>query len=441
MDGDAKLRYFEMLLRLGYKEIEVSYPSASQTEFDFTRRLITTGAIPEDVTIQVMAPCREDLILTTIEAVRGAKKIIVHIHMSTSACFREVVFKKSKGEMLARAVRCAQLVREATRLSPGAETRQTEWTLEFTPENFQDTSLDFALEICEAAKAVWRPTRDNPIIFNLAATVEGCLFGNGERTGNVDLVTLGMNLYTQDLGREHQAIIRINAQSGKGGIGWLAKNVLGGVELPRGLEIAFTRVVKSHADATGGEITHAVLEGLFQREYMSLGASQIATVRCDHTMEDSSVQVDAAVAVGGVQHHLRGAGPDLISSIVQAVQRSTLTETGFSTRHHSIQKQQGQEEDKHAVFVELGEVDAHGCWGVGMHDSVAWASLAAVSLQLSINFGTLCIDLTVIQVLCAVGKAQNDSSRATTPHSTSPGSGKGSDDQWTCVCSLGCDGA
>ncbi|KAL4904005.1 hypothetical protein BDW74DRAFT_179095 [Aspergillus multicolor] len=399
MDGAAKLRYFHFLLQLGYKEIEVSYPSASATEYDFTRQLITTGAIPDDVTIQVMAPCREDLIRKTIESVRGAKSVILHIHVSTSDCFREIVFNLTEKQMIDLAVRCTKLIRSLTKDSPDPEMRQTEWTLEFTPENFQDTSVDFGLNICEAVKGVWEPSVSNQIIFNLTSTVEvampnvfadqveffcdhiterekvcvslhnhndrgcavataemsqlagadrveGCLFGNGERTGNVDLVTLALNLYTQgvhpglnfgdinavvdlveeltkipvhsrapyagkfvfctftgthqdairkgykrraaieqklgrstkwrmpylpmdpvDLGRKHEAIIRLNAQSGKGGIAWYVNDVFG-IDLPRELEVDFTRVVKGYANEMALEITHEMIEDLFRERYM-----------------------------------------------------------------------------------------------------------------------------------------------------------------------------
>lgn len=399
MDGAAKLRYFHFLLELGYKEIEISYPSASQTEYDFTRHLITTGAIPDDVTIQVMAPCREDLIRTTIESVRGAKSAIIHLHVSTSDCFREVVFNLTENEMVDLAVRCAKTTRALTKDSPDPDMAKTEWTLEFTPENFQDTSVYFGLSICEAVKAAWEPTVEHPIIFNLTSTVEvampnlfadqveffcdhiterdkvcvslhnhndrgcavataelsqlagadrveGCLFGNGERTGNVDLVTLALNLYTQgvhpgiqfgdinavvnlveeltkipvhyrapyagkfvfctftgthqdairkgyknrasiernlgrspkwripflpmdpvDLGRKHEAVIRINAQSGKGGIAWYVNDVFH-IDLPRELEIDFTKMVKSYANVNGLEITHEMIEELFRDRYM-----------------------------------------------------------------------------------------------------------------------------------------------------------------------------
>ena len=238
-----------MLVDLGYKEIEVSFPSASDTDFDFTRRLIETpGTVPDDVWLQVLSPCREDLIKRTVQSLKGAKKALVHIYLATSECFRRVVFSKNKEDTLATAVRCTKLVRALTKDDPSQS--GTEWAFEFSPETFSDTEPEFVIEVCEAVKAAWEPSVENPIIFNLPATVEmstpnvyadqieyfcrnvterekicvslhphndrgcavaaaelaqmagadrveGCLFGNGERTGNVCLVTLAMNLYSQ----------------------------------------------------------------------------------------------------------------------------------------------------------------------------------------------------------------------------------------------------
>lgn len=250
MDGDQKFRFFKMLVDIGYKEIEVAFPSASQTDFDFTRRLIETpGATPDDVWLQVLSPCREDLIRRTVESLKGAKKAILHIYLATSECFRRIVFGMSKEQNLEMAVRCTKYARSITKDDPN---NTTEWQFEFSPETFSDTEPEFAVTICEAVKAAWGPTEDNPIIFNLPATVEkwtpnvfadlietfctnmterekfvvsvhphndrgcaiaaaelaqmagaqrveGTLFGNGERTGNVDLVTLALNLYTQGI--------------------------------------------------------------------------------------------------------------------------------------------------------------------------------------------------------------------------------------------------
>ena len=530
MDGNAKFRYFQSLVRLGYKEIEISYPSASETEFDFTRRLITTpGVVPENVWIQVMAPCREDLIRTTIESVRGASKIILHIHLSTSNCFREVVFNMTEKETIDRAVRCTQLIRELTQESADPEIMKTEWTLEFTPENFQDTSLEFALKICEAVKAVWQPTEENRIIFNLPSTVEvampnvfadqieffcdhitergkvcvslhthndrgcavaatemaqlagadrveGCLFGNGERTGNVDLVTLALNLYTQgicpeidfsdinqvvdmveeltripvhlrapyagkyvfctftgthqdairkgykrresletkagqlpkwrmpylpmdpvDLGRKHEAIIRLNSQSGKGGIAWFVNEVFN-IEMPRDLEIAFTRVVKAYANHTGLEITHRTIDDLFRTHYMLSNPAGLELLSCNlkgskaqfaepddepHILanENTTVDLQASVAIKCIRYDICGSGFDVLTSIMSAV-----NQFGFNFELLDYKKQLlGSKEDttdsrKSASFVKLMSDNASTSWGVGIHEDPVWASLQAVSL-------------------------------------------------------------
>ncbi|KAJ5204965.1 2-isopropylmalate synthase, partial [Penicillium cinerascens] len=249
MDGEQKYRFFKMLVEIGYKEIEVSFPSASQTDFDFTRRLVEEpGLTPDDVCLQVLAPCREDLIRRTVDSLKGAKKAILHIYLATSPCFRRIVFNMNREQSLKRAVDCTKYARSITKDDPSQA--GTDWQLEFSPETFSDTEPDFAVEVCEAVKAAWEPSVEKPIIFNLPATVEmstpnvyadqieyfcnkmterekfvvslhphndrgcavaaaelaqmagaqrveGTVLGNGERTGNVDLVTLALNLYTQ----------------------------------------------------------------------------------------------------------------------------------------------------------------------------------------------------------------------------------------------------
>ncbi|KAL2821793.1 hypothetical protein BDW59DRAFT_163975 [Aspergillus cavernicola] len=528
MDGAAKLRYFHFLLQLGYKEIEISYPSASQTEYDFTRELITTGAIPDDVAIQVMAPCREDLIRKTIESVRGARSVILHAHVSTSDCFREVVFNLTEREMIDLAVRCTRLIRSLTKDSLDPGMRQTVWTLEFTPENFQDTSVGFGLNICEAVKAAWQPTSQNQIIFNLTSTVEvampnvfadqveffcdhiterekvcvslhnhndrgcavataemsqlagadrveGCLFGNGERTGNVDLVTLALNLYTQgvhpglnfgdinavvelveeltkipvhsrapyagkfvfctftgthqdairkgykrrtaieqklgrstkwrmpylpmdpdDLGRKHEAIIRLNAQSGKGGIAWYVNDVFR-IDLPRELEIDFTKVVKSYANENALEITHEMIEGLFRRRYMPTTSRDIG---CLSGRENGKDAVDPHVeeypegrpvlppATGHMQTEL---GPSrrndvarLDTAIWQSV-KSAVKKLGFNFEilDHALQATDSCEElveaTRYAGFVKVApECSTSPVWGVAIAEDPISAALQAV---------------------------------------------------------------
>lgn len=249
MDGEQKLRFFKMLVEIGYKEIEVSFPSASQVDFDFTRRLVEEpGLTPDDVWLQVLAPCREELIRRTVDSLRGAKKAILHIYLATSPCFRRIVFNMNKEESLKRAVECAKYARSITKDDPSMA--GTEWQFEFSPETFSDTEPEFAVQVCEAVKEAWGPTVENPIIFNLPATVEmstpniyadqieyfctnmterekfvvslhphndrgcavaaaelaqmagaqrveGTVLGDGERTGNVDLMILALNLYTQ----------------------------------------------------------------------------------------------------------------------------------------------------------------------------------------------------------------------------------------------------
>src|SRR5271170_5574913 len=239
-----------MLVSLGYKEIEVSFPSASQTDYDFTRSLVEAndGTVPDDVWLQVLSPCREDFIRRTVESLRGAKKAILHLYLATSECFRRIVFGMTEDESVALAVKCTEFARAITKDDP--EQRGTQWLYEFSPETFSDTSPEFVVRICEAVKEAWGPTEQEQMIFNLPATVEmatpnifadqieyfcthmterkkfcvsvhphndrgcaiaaaelaqmagaqrveGTLFGNGERTGNVDLVTLALNLYTQ----------------------------------------------------------------------------------------------------------------------------------------------------------------------------------------------------------------------------------------------------
>ncbi|KIN08861.1 hypothetical protein OIDMADRAFT_108333, partial [Oidiodendron maius Zn] len=249
MDSKQKWEYFKMLIELGYKEIEVSFPSASQTDFEFTRRLVETpGAVPDDVYLQVLSPCREELVRRTVDSLKGAKKAILHIYLATSQCFRQIVFGMTEEETLNLAVASTKYARAITKGDP--EQAATEWLLEFSPECFSDSSPEFIIRVCNAVRAAWEPSPDQPIIFDLPATVEmstpnvyadqieyfcthiserekicvsvhphndrgcaiaaaefaqmagadrveGCLFGNGERTGNVDLVTLALNLDKQ----------------------------------------------------------------------------------------------------------------------------------------------------------------------------------------------------------------------------------------------------
>lgn len=389
MDPTRKLRMFELLCRIGFKQIEVAFPSASQLDFDFVRRLIEERRIPDDVTIEVLTQAREDLIQRTFESLRGAPRAIVHVYNATAPTFRRVVFQMSREEVESLAVRSATLMHDLAARQP-----DTDWTFQYSPEVFSGTELDFALHISNAVMDVWQPTPQHKAILNLPATVEmstpnvyadqiewmhrhlarrdsivlsvhphndrgcavaaaelavlagadrieGCLFGNGERTGNVDLVTLALNLYSQgidpgldfsdinavariaedctqlpihprhpyvgdlvftafsgshqdairkgltaqaaqpegspwdvpylpidpaDLGRSYDSVVRVNSQSGKGGVAFLLETHYG-VVLPRRLQIAFSGVVQTAAEAHGGELSASKLWDLFTARY------------------------------------------------------------------------------------------------------------------------------------------------------------------------------
>jgi 2-isopropylmalate synthase len=404
MDQARKLRMFETLVRIGFKEIEVAFPSASQVDFDFVRRLIDEGRIPGDVTIQVLVQAREDLIDRTFASLRGARRAVVHVYNATAPLFRRVVFQKDRAGVLEIATRATAQIRDLAAADP-----RTEWGFEYSPETFSATELDFSKEICDAVVETWGATPARQAIVNLPATierstpniyadqiewmhrnlarrdsivlsvhphndrgtavaaaelavmagadrVEGCLFGSGERTGNVDLVTLALNLYSQgvdpgldfsdidgvravaehctqlpvhprhpyagdlvytsfsgshqdaikkgfaardaqdvgdaiwempylpidpaDVGRNYDAVIRVNGQSGKGGIAYLLGTAYG-LDLPRRLQIEFARVVQERADTTGGELTARDLFALFDSTYRVVGPGSLAGTGAD----------------------------------------------------------------------------------------------------------------------------------------------------------------
>jgi 2-isopropylmalate synthase len=493
-DGDQKLNFFKHLVEIGYKEIEVSFPSASQTDFEFTRHLVETpGIVPDDVWLQVLSPCREDLIRRTVESVSGTKKAIIHIYLATSECFRRIVFGYSEDELMEMAVRCTKL---------------------FSPETFSDTSPEFCIRICEAVKAAWEPSEENPIIFNLPATVEmstpnvyadqieyfsrniterekvcvslhphndrgcavaaaelaqmagaqrveGCLFGNGERTGNVDLVTLALNLYTQginpnvdfsdlnkvidlveesnkipvhprapyggqlvvcafsgshqdaikkgftlrdkahttsedpwvmpylpldpaDIGRTYEAIIRVNSQSGKGGVAWIIKRLLD-LDLPRGLQIAFSKVVQREADTHGRELKPTEIQKLFEDEYHLKGSARFTLIDYDimkdRTQQDVAPQdqrrtFKGIIALNGVQHHISGVGNGAISSLSNALRDLGIELDVADYKEHAIG---GGKNVKAATFIECTASGSNEkVWGVGIHEDVVQASLTAL---------------------------------------------------------------
>lgn len=511
MTGDEKWVYFQVLVECGFKEIEVAFPSASQTDFDFVRRLIETpGAVPDDVYVQVLAPCREELIRRTVESVRGAKNAIIHIYNATSPCFREVVFNADQQQTLALAERCTALVRSLTKDSADPEIRKTNWLFEYSPEVFSDTEPVFALEVCEAVKAAWEPSTTSPIIFNLPATVEmstpniyadqieffsthiserekvhislhphndrgcavaaselgqmagadrveGCLFGNGERTGNVDIVTLALNLYTQgvspnlefsdlksiiktccecnkipihprhpyagdlvftafsgshqdaikkgfkhqegkrfwkvpylpidpaDLGANYEAVIRVNSQSGKGGVAYIVERDLK-FELPRNLQIAFSRVVQAEAERIGKELGPADIVHLFQVAYGLIEEEKAFTLKhysvseVPGAEEAVSRQFTGTVAkTGDPDYIVTGLGNGPLSSLLDGMAK----QFSFDAEIKSYNQQSiGKGNKTTAVcFVELkrtDDVSEGSIWGVAMdHDTTA-AGLQAV---------------------------------------------------------------
>lgn len=523
-----------MLVDIGYKEIEVSFPSASQTDFDFTRRLIETpGVVPDDVWLQVLSPCREDLIRRTVESLRGAKKGLIHIYLATSECFRRIVFNFTKEESIELAIRCTKLVRSLTKDDPTQQA--TEWAFEFSPETFSDTEPDYALAVCEAVKAAWGPTVENPIIFNLPATVEmstpnvyadqieyfcrniseretvcvslhphndrgcavaaaelaqmagadrveGCLFGNGERTGNVDLVTLGLNLYTQgvhpnidfsdlariietvevcnkipvherapyggslvvcafsgshqdaikkgfqvreqeakdyedpwqvpylpldpqDIGRTYEAVIRVNSQSGKGGAAWIILRQLS-LDLPRGLQVAFSKVVQKKADELGRELKPNEITTLFEQTYFINHNPRFSMVDYSILPDRSSSPVpaqpgktpvtkdlkrvfDGVVSVDGREFKLQGRGNGPISSLANALKNVGVNLDVQDYKEHAIGKGR---DVKAATYIECTAAGSQSrVWGVGIHADVVQSSLIALlSAASNVSFPEWC---------------------------------------------------
>lgn len=533
MNGEEKWRYFKMLCALGYKEIEVSFPSASQIDFDFTRRLIETpGAVPDDVFLQVLSPCRPDLIRRTVESVRGAKNAIIHIYLATSECFRQVVFGYTEEQTLELAVECTKLVRSLTKDDP--TTAGTNWQFEFSPECFSDTDPDYALRVCRAVKAAWGPNgaAGDQIIFNLPATVElstpniyadlveyfstnigdresvcvslhphndrgcsvaaaelgqmagadrveGCLFGNGERTGNVDLVTLALNLYTQgvsphidfsdmnsvievvesctkipvhprapyggslvcaafsgshqdaikkgfqnrarlglsnedpwagmpylpldpqDIGRNYEAIIRVNSQSGKGGSAFILHSKLQ-LDLPRGLQVAFSKVVQRRAEELGRELLANEITDLFEETYflrenprLSLVDYSISPDRTQSPMpaangrtQDTKSMIrifEGVILLDGVEYKLRGRGNGPISSMAASLKEVGIDLDVHDYKEHAIGEGRGV---KAASYLECKPTGSkQTVWGVGIHEDVVYSSLLAM-LSAASNFLT-----------------------------------------------------
>jgi 2-isopropylmalate synthase len=440
MSGEEKMELFKLLVDIGFKEIEVGFPSASQIEFDFIRRLIEEKRIPDDVTIQVLTQAREELIYRTVESVRGAKNVILHLYNSVSPQQRRLVFGLGKPEIVSIATRATRLIKDLMPTLP-----ETRVIFEYTPESFALTEVDFALEICEAVVDVWQPTRDQRIILNLPETVEvstpnvyadqiewfcrhlrcreaaiisihthndrgtgvaaaelgllaggerveGTLFGNGERTGNVDIVTLALNMYMQgidpgldfsnlnairaiyekctrmevpvrqpyagdlvftafsgshqdairkgmaareatpealwevpylpidpqDIGRSYKAIIRINAQSGKGGVAYLMEQTFG-LQLPKAMHAEFGRVIQSLADASGDELSSTQLLQAFEREYLHCaGPYQLEHLSMERIQDTETFSCAACMRIDGAVRDVRGQDSDSVQTVIRA---------------------------------------------------------------------------------------------------------------------------
>ncbi|APT83850.1 2-isopropylmalate synthase [Corynebacterium aquilae] len=517
MSPERKRRMFDLLVDMGYKEIEVGFPSASQTDFDFVRHIIEENRIPDDVTIQVLVQAREHLIRRTFEACQGAKNVIVHFYNSTSILQRRVVFRKDREAVKKLATDAAELIKEIAKDYP-----ETNWRWEYSPESYTGTELEYAKEVCDAVVEVMDPSPENPIIINLPSTVEmitpnvyadsiewmsrnlnrrdsiilslhphndrgtgvaaaelgymagadrieGCLFGNGERTGNVCLVTLGLNMLTQgvdpqidfsdidyirrtveycnqlrvperhpyggdlvftafsgshqdavnkgldamaakvspgathsavpaeamrkeqwevpylpidpkDVGRSYEAVIRVNSQSGKGGVAYIMKTDHG-LDLPRPMQVEFSSVVQAVTDAEGGEVESKQMWDIFAVEYLNHTSpvEQIA-IRVDAAQtENDHATVTASLIVGGEEKQVTGQGNGPLAAYANA-----LESLGIDVEiQEYIQHARTAGDDAEAAAYILAEVNGAKSWGVGIAGSITYASLKAVTSSIN----------------------------------------------------------
>jgi 2-isopropylmalate synthase len=497
MGADRKNRMFDLLIGMGFKEIEVAFPSASQTDFDFVRSIIESGRIPDDVAIQVLTQCRPELIERTFEAVKGAKKVILHFYNSTSTLQREVVFRSDRAGVRNLAVTAAKQIKQLADAAP-----QTDFMFEYSPESFTGTELDFALDVCEAVKAELKPTRQKRLIFNLPATVEmatpntyadqfewfgrhisdrdsvilsvhphndrgtavaaaelalmagadrveGTLFGNGERTGNVDIVTMALNLFTQgvdpdldlhdvsairdvaefctqlpvhqrhpyvgdlvytafsgshqdaikkgfdaqalrndplflvpylpidpkDVGRDYEAVIRINSQSGKGGMAYILR-ADHGLDLPRSLQIEFSKIAQDVMDREGKELTPPELWSLFQRTYLLTDAPMVLVKQQMVPASADNRELSAVLQrADGSTLTIEGNGNGPIDAFVDALKRAFPVEFSFLDYHeHAVGRGANATA---ACYVEIQDAKGQILHGVGIDPNIIVASLKA----------------------------------------------------------------
>jgi 2-isopropylmalate synthase len=499
MDAEKKMRFFKCLLAVGLKEIEVGFPSASQTDFDFVRELIEGGHIPDDVTIQVLTQARDDLIERTFESLKGAKRAIVHYYNACAPSFRKIVFNQDKAGVKAIAVAAGQTIKRLADAAP-----ETRWGFEYSPEVFSSTEVDFAVEVCNAVIEVFQPTPANKLILNLPATiecatpnnyadqiewfgrhidqrasvllsvhthndrgtgvaaselavmagadrVEGCLFGNGERTGNVCLVTLALNLYTQgvdpqldfsdidtvrkvvedcnqipvhprhpyvgdlvhtafsgshqdairkgfaqqkadavwevpylpidpaDIGRDYEAVIRVNSQSGKGGITFLLEQEYG-INLPRRMQIEFSQVVQKETDRLGLEMSAKQIYQLLEREYLQ--ATTPYSLKGHRLQEENGTSaVDVEVLSNGDSQHWRGIGKGpleaLVAGLPVAVEIMDYSEHAIGAGTNA----------KAAAYIELRVNGGRALHGVGIDENLTTASFRALFSALNRALG------------------------------------------------------
>ncbi|MDD2743924.1 MAG: 2-isopropylmalate synthase [Rhodocyclaceae bacterium] len=499
MNAEKKMRMFKMLCEIGFKEIEIAFPSASETEFSFVRRLIEEKHIPDDVTIEVLTQAREHLIRRTFESIKGAKQAIVHVYNATSKTFRDNVFGMSKVEVVTMAVDAVKLMRNlADEMEKSAGTKIT---LEYSPELFTATELDFAKEVCDAVTEAWGATPERKVILNLPTTVEiatpniyadqiewmhknlarrdsviislhphndrgtavaaaelglmagadrveGCLFGNGERTGNVDLVTLALNMTTQgvdpqldfsdisavartfehctqlpihprhpyvgdlvftafsgshqdaikkgfsaqkadetwsvpylpidpaDVGRSYDSVIRVNSQSGKGGIAYLMETEHG-VVMPRRLQVEFSGVVQKHTDEHGGEVTADDIWAIFSSTYLESTAP--IRYREHHLFEHGSAQgIRLNVEINGTSHLLVGEGNGPINAAAQALKRVGINIQVRSYEERSMAPSGEAGNAQACAFMEIAGDDKLECYGVGIDSNIVTASIKAM---------------------------------------------------------------
>ncbi|MFM9827425.1 MAG: 2-isopropylmalate synthase [Sphingomonas sp.] len=497
MNREKKNRFFDLLVKVGLKEIEVGFPSAGATEFDFIAGLVASGRIPDDVTVQVLTQSRQDLIETSFQSLKGTKRAIVHLYNAVSPTWRKIVFGMERHEVKAIAVKGASILRDQAAAQP-----HTDWHFEYSPETFSTAELDFSLEVCEAVMDILCPTPDHPLILNLPATVEaatpniyadqiewfgrhirnrenvvlslhphndrgtgvaaaelglmagadrmeGCLFGNGERTGNVDLVTLALNLYTQgidpgldfsdidtvintvtycnalpvhprhpyagelvftafsgshqdaikkgfaaqearndafwevpylpidpaDLGRNYEAVIRVNSQSGKGGVAWVIEQDKG-LKLPKPLQAAFSRHVQRLADDTSRELDARDIWALFERTYLTTADDRIVLMDYQESGSAGARVFVGTLAFDGQRHSISGRGNGLISSVIAALRDAFEVDMDVvDYNEHAI----GAGSDvQAAAYVQCRTGSGQTVFGVGVDADIATASVRAV---------------------------------------------------------------